>query len=286
MSYRALMFVASLAIAAPLAAQDAAVIDPGMTRAEVVERLGKPLNERKSGGHTYLYYRNGCEKTCGMNDVVMLDDGKVSDAIFRSSSRHYSGESSSPSGVHASRSEPGDAGVAAVRKAKRGGIVIARPADDAAPATVTGVQVVPADGGAPDATPAAAPRKAAVRNNEASNPASRPAAQETGTGSSGIGTGGSGTAGGNAPQVTTPGGNAPQIGSPQPMASPTAPANASGQRPIMPVPLPGAKINPADSVRALTPNRPTPMPGAKINPADSIRAEAIRRQQADTTNKP
>jgi hypothetical protein len=54
----------------------------------------------------------------------------------------------------------------------------------------------------------------------------------------------------------------------------------------MPVPLPGAKINPADSVRALTPNRPTPLPGAKINPADSIRAEAIRRQQADTTNKP
>ena len=73
-----------------------------MTRAEVVERLGKPLNERKSGDHTYLYYRNGCEKTCGMNDVVMLDDGKVSDAIFRSSSRHYSGESSSPNGVPSS----------------------------------------------------------------------------------------------------------------------------------------------------------------------------------------
>lgn len=287
MSYRALMFVASLAIAAPLTAQDAAVIDPGMSRAEVIERLGKPLNERKSGGHTYLYYRNGCERTCGMNDVVMLDDDKVSDAIFRSASRHYSGESSSPSGVQPARTEGGDAGVAAVRKAKRGGIVIARPAEDAAPATVTGVQVVPAGGDAPEATPAAAaPRKAASTNSATNSAAARPAAQETGTGSSGIGTGGSGTAGGNAPQVTTPGGNAPQIGSPQPMASPTAPANSNGQRPIMPVPLPGAKINPADSVRALTPNRPTPMPGAKINPADSIRAEAIRRQQADTTNKP
>jgi hypothetical protein len=64
------------------------------------------------------------------------------------------------------------------------------------------------------------------------------------------------------------------------------PVGANGQRVILPVPLPGAKVNPADSVRALTPNRPTPMPGAKINPADSIRAEAIRRQQADTTKKP
>ena len=306
MSYRALMFMASLAIASPLAAQDAVVIDPGMTRAEVVERLGKPMNESKSGGHTYLYYRNGCEKTCGMNDVVMLDEGKVSDAIFRSSSRVYSGESSSPNGVQPARSEGGDAGVAVVRKAKRGGIVIARPAD-AEPATITGVQVVPADGAAPNvestaAAPArtnpasgtarpapAGPRPGGVVANTAGAPtagAPARAAVESGTGSSGVGTGGGGTAGGNAPQVTTPGGNAPQVGSPEPAASPSAPAGANGQRPIMPVPLPGAKINPADSVRALTPNRPTPLPGAKINPADSIRAEAIRRQQADTTNKP
>jgi hypothetical protein len=54
----------------------------------------------------------------------------------------------------------------------------------------------------------------------------------------------------------------------------------------MPVPLPGAKINPADSVRALTPDRPTALPGAKVNPADSARAEEIRKQQADTTRKP
>ena len=300
MSYRALMFVTALAAATPLVAQDGGVmIDPGMTRAEVVERLGKPLNERKSGEHTYLYYRNGCEKTCGMNDVVMLDDGKVSDAIFRSSSRHYSGQSSSPNGVQPSRSEGGDAGVAAVRKAKRGGIVIARPAD-ATPATVTGVQIVPADGATPNAENAASeaatsrPTKAAAAPRHA--PAgprpggvvsgASPAAGESGTGTSGVGTGGGGTAGGNAPQVTAPAGNAPQVGSPEPSASPSAPVGANGQRPIMPVPLPGAKINPADSVRALTPNRPTPLPGAKINPADSIRAEAIRRQQADTTNKP
>lgn len=273
MSYRALMLAAALVVASPLAAQDAGVvIDPGMTRAEVVERLGKPLNERKSGEHTYLFYRNGCEKSCGMNDLVVLDDGKVSDAIFRAAGRHYSGNSSSPTGVKPARStatEGGDAGVAAVRRAKRGGIVIARPAEGKAPATVTGVEVVPAEGAAPDAAaPAATP------------------ARESGTGTSGVGTGGGGAAGGNAPQVTAPGGNSPQVGSPEPQPVRQGPVRPNGQRAILPVPLPGAKVNPADSVRALTPDRPTPLPGAKLNPADSIRAEQIRQQQADSTRKP
>ncbi len=233
MSYRAMMLIVALAAASPLIAQDGAVvIDPGMTRAEVVERLGKPLNERKAGAHTYLFYRNGCERTCGMNDLVLLDDGKVSDAIFRSAGRHYSGASSSPNGVKPSRSEGGAAGVAAVRRAKRGGIVIARPADGGATATVTGVEVMPAEGAAPNAQ-------------------SRPA-----------------------PVV------------PEPAAAPMPPAAASGQRVILPVPLPGATVNSADSIRALTPDRPTAIPGAKINPADSIRAEAVRRQRADTTQKP
>lgn len=259
MSYRALTFIAALALGTPLAAQDGAVvIDSGMTRAEVVERLGKPLNERKSGEHVYLFYRNGCEKSCGMNDLVVLDDGKVSDAIFRSPGRRYSGTSSSPAGVKPARSrvtEGGDAGAAAVRRAKRGGIVIARPADGAAPATVTGVQVVPAEGvpGAPP-PPAAAPD--------------------------------AGTAGGNAPQVTSGGGNAPQVGSPEGAPARRGPVRPNGQRAVLPVPLPGAKVNPADSIRALTPDRPTPLPGAKLNPADSIRAEQIRQQQADTTRKP
>ena len=255
MSYRAFMLVAAMAVASPLAAQDAAVvIDPGMTRAEVVERLGKPLNERKSGEHTYLFYRNGCERSCGMNDLVVLDDGKVSDAIFRSPGRRYSGTSSSPTGVKPARSqsaEGGDAGVAAVRKAKRGGIVIARPGEEKAPATVTGVQVVPAETPAPDAAAPAAPSSA-----------------------------------GNAPQVTAPGGNSPQVGSPEPQPVRQGPVRPNGQRAILPVPLPGAKVNPADSVRALTPDRPTPLPGAKLNPADSIRAEQIRQQQADSTRKP
>jgi hypothetical protein len=292
MSYRALVLIAAITAAAPLAAQDAAVtVDPGMTRAEVVNRLGKPLNERKSGDHTYLYYRNGCEKTCGMNDLVILDGDKVTDAIFRSPSRHYSGNSSSPSSVKPGRSEVtqgGDAGGAAVRKAKRGGIVIARPSETAAPATVTGVEVVPAaaaPNGAASAPPqvltAPTPSPATVPSERASAPV-----PESGTGTSGVGTGGGGTAGGNAPQVTAPGGNSPQVGSPEPQPVRQGPVGPDGQRVVLPVPLPGAKINPADSVRALTPGRPTPLPGAKLNPADSIRAEQIRRQLADTTKKP
>ena len=40
----------------------------------------------RDDGFTYLLYRNGCEKKCGMNDLVVLDSGKVVDAVFRSSS--------------------------------------------------------------------------------------------------------------------------------------------------------------------------------------------------------
>lgn len=142
---RNLLFALSL-VAAPLMAQEASnTIDPGMTHDEVVQRLGKPLNERTSGTHTYMFYRNGCEKTCGMNDLVVLEDGKVVDAVFRNGVRSYTGTSTSPAGVHPAKSGSGAASAAAkVRKAKRGGIVIAQPADsEAKPAAgvVTGVQV-------------------------------------------------------------------------------------------------------------------------------------------------
>ena len=264
MSYRRMTLLASLAlaVAAPLRAQDAEqTIDPGMTRDEVVAHLGKPLNERKTGNAWFMFYRNGCERTCGMNDLVILEDGKVVDAIFRAPSRHYSAASSSPTGV---RPEPtaGDGGgigaVNRVRKAGRGGLVIANPSEPpaagAARATVTGVEV---------------------------NAAPMPSGNGSTSGNAPSPTTFGGSAGGNSPQVTSGGGNAPQVGSPE------APApRAAAQRPVMPVPLPGAKINPADSVRALTPDRPTALPGAKVNPADSARSEEIRKQQADTTRKP
>ena len=116
--YRALTLAAALAPAAAACAQEgtaardraaahaakpdlkAAIqggtIDPGMTREQVVERLGEPASVRAQGKFTYLFYHNGCERTCGMSDLVVLDDGRVTDAIFRAPERHYTGASSSP----------------------------------------------------------------------------------------------------------------------------------------------------------------------------------------------
>lgn len=83
---------------AHLGAQTTAVatIDPGMTRDQVVSKLGQPLSSHSKDAFTYLFYKNGCEKTCGMNDLVVLDSGKVIDAVFRSAARKYTGTSSSP----------------------------------------------------------------------------------------------------------------------------------------------------------------------------------------------
>jgi hypothetical protein len=88
----ALTFVAGSAAAqAP-----AATIDPGMTQKQVIEQLGKPAAIRTFQGSTYLLYSNKCGKSCGMQDLVILDHDSVVDAVFRSPDRHYSGNSSSP----------------------------------------------------------------------------------------------------------------------------------------------------------------------------------------------
>jgi len=91
-------FVIAVAIAAQAPAQGPTqvTIDSGMTRAQVVAKLGEPMSSRTYDGHTYLLYKNGCERSCGMSDLVVLDSDKVVDAIFRSSARRYSGTSSSP----------------------------------------------------------------------------------------------------------------------------------------------------------------------------------------------
>jgi hypothetical protein len=168
MSYNGFALLASLvlAVAAPLRAQVAEqTIDPGMTRDQVVEHLGKPLNERKTGNAWFMFYGNGCERTCGMNDLVILEDGKVVDAIFRSPSRRYSAASSSPAGVRpepTSGSGNGESAVNRVREAGRGGLVIASPSEQpssgAARATVTGVEVNAAPLQPAGAAPVAAPR--------------------------------------------------------------------------------------------------------------------------------
>ncbi len=115
---RRLVFLLLVA-ALPLSAQ--AVVDPGMAKAQVIARLGAPSIERTTGDATYLFYRNGCERTCGMNDVVILDKGMVVDAVFRSAKRKFSGASSSPRMIPA----------AEARKAK------ATPADKPADGPIT-----------------------------------------------------------------------------------------------------------------------------------------------------
>ena len=88
----------SLALVLAPALARAQSIDPGFTRAQVEARLGKPATERVAGDFTYLFYNNGCEIACGQHDIVVLSGGKVSDVIFRGTTRTYSGKSSSPSG--------------------------------------------------------------------------------------------------------------------------------------------------------------------------------------------
>ena len=81
-------------------------IDPGMTKSQVIERLGAPAAERSTGAYTYLFYQNGREYTVGMSDLVILQNGAVVDAIFRSAAREYTGSSSSPDGVMPANSAP------------------------------------------------------------------------------------------------------------------------------------------------------------------------------------
>ena len=104
---RRLVLLTLLTAPLPLSAQ--AVIDPGMPRAQVLARLGTPAVERSAGAATYLFYTNSCHRTCGMNDVVLLDKGVVVDAVFRSARRRYSGVSSSPRAISANEARRGNA---------------------------------------------------------------------------------------------------------------------------------------------------------------------------------
>jgi hypothetical protein len=79
-----------------LAQQADHVVSPGMSRAQVVAALGAPATQRTASEFTYMFYPNACGRACGMNDLVILRNDSVSDAIFRSPNRHYTGTSSSP----------------------------------------------------------------------------------------------------------------------------------------------------------------------------------------------
>lgn len=133
------------------AAANAQTIDPGMSKEQVVEKLGKPAAERTRGSYTYLFYVNGCERKCGMNDMVTLENDAVTDAIFRTSRRQFSGTSSSPNGVTPEPTRMSGGGELNVPAsgggARRGGVVTGNPTTPApaatAPADVGGVSVQP-----------------------------------------------------------------------------------------------------------------------------------------------
>jgi len=98
---RLFILVSLLLPAAVLTAQGTGTISPGMSRAKVVAVLGAPTTERTVADFRYLFYQNSCGKACGMNDLVILSNDAVVDAIFRSPSRHYTGKSSSPAPISA-----------------------------------------------------------------------------------------------------------------------------------------------------------------------------------------
>jgi hypothetical protein len=111
---------AALAIAvltASTGAAQAASIDSGMTRAQVIERFGKPSTESKRGPFTYLFFSNGREKQVGTADIVILEADKVIDAVLRSPRRTYSGKSSSPRALNSKEAKGPNAGA----PLKRGG---------------------------------------------------------------------------------------------------------------------------------------------------------------------
>jgi hypothetical protein len=82
----------------PYVSADTGTIAPGMTERDVYSLWGAPAAVRRAGEYTYLYFHNGCEKTCGTMDLVILQNGQVVDAIVRWPGHGYSGESSSPPG--------------------------------------------------------------------------------------------------------------------------------------------------------------------------------------------
>ncbi|MFN2570636.1 MAG: hypothetical protein ABR537_03335 [Gemmatimonadales bacterium] len=82
----------------PYISDDTGTVSPGMSEREVYEIWAAPAAVRRVGEYTYLFFRNGCEYSCGTMDVVTLQTGHVVDAIVRWDGHRYAGESSSPEG--------------------------------------------------------------------------------------------------------------------------------------------------------------------------------------------
>jgi hypothetical protein len=70
-----------------------APVKPGMTSDQVIAAWGQPSSTRVRGTFTYLSYPSDCMPGCGTQDVVILQDGKVVDAVARSKNHVYDGAS-------------------------------------------------------------------------------------------------------------------------------------------------------------------------------------------------
>jgi hypothetical protein len=99
--------VARVAEDEPWTPTDTGTVSPGMTRDQVIAVWGVPVAERSVEGRTYLYFRNGCEVSCGTFDVVFLENDQVVDAIVRGQGHTYSGISSSPPERQGMMTRPG-----------------------------------------------------------------------------------------------------------------------------------------------------------------------------------
>jgi hypothetical protein len=80
----------------PYNSADTGTIAPGMSAKDVEALWGPPAARRNAGAYTYLLYPNGCEHTCGTEDLVILQNDQVVDAVLRWRGHGYSGQSSSP----------------------------------------------------------------------------------------------------------------------------------------------------------------------------------------------
>jgi len=80
----------------PYNSADTGTIAPGMSAKDVEALWGAPAARRSAGAYTYLLYPNGCEHSCGTEDLVILQNDQVVDAVLRWKGHGYSGQSSSP----------------------------------------------------------------------------------------------------------------------------------------------------------------------------------------------
>jgi len=82
----------------PYTSEDTGTVMPGMSERDVYSLWGRPVAARRLGEYTYLFFQNGCERSCGTLDVVTLQNGQVVDAIVRWPGHGYGGQSTSPMG--------------------------------------------------------------------------------------------------------------------------------------------------------------------------------------------